>query len=122
MTAVSKNVYIPEPDEIVNKYNSTYKTIKMKLSDVKVDTFINFDVEKNDKDPEFKIGDHMWILKYKNIFAKGCIWLIWRSFCDLNVKSIVTWMYVIEHLKGEEVARTFYEKEFQNKEIKQSLG
>ena len=71
MTAVSKNVYIPEPDEIVNKYNSTCKTIKMKLSDFKVDTFINF-VEKNDKDPEFKVGDHMRILKYKNIFAKGC--------------------------------------------------
>ena len=29
----------------------------MKLSDVKVDTYIDFDVEKNDKNPEFKIDN-----------------------------------------------------------------
>ena len=26
----------------------------------------------NDKDPEFKVGDHVTISKYKNIFAKRC--------------------------------------------------
>ena len=25
----------------------------------------------NDKDPEIKVGDHVKISKYKNIFAKG---------------------------------------------------
>ena len=25
----------------------------------------------NDKDPKFKVGDHVKIYKYKNIFAKG---------------------------------------------------
>ena len=73
MTVVSKNVYIAKLDEIVNKYNSTYRTIRMKLRDVKVDTYIDFDVEKNGKDAEFKVGDHMRISKYKNIFAKGLI-------------------------------------------------
>ena len=29
----------------------------MKLSDVKVDTYIDFDVEINDKNPEFKIDN-----------------------------------------------------------------
>ena len=29
----------------------------MKLSDVKVDTYIDFDVLKNDKNPEFKIDN-----------------------------------------------------------------
>ena len=27
--------------------------------------------EVNDKDPKFKVGDHIRISKYKNIFAKG---------------------------------------------------
>ena len=31
----------------------------------------DFDVENNDKDPKFKVGDHVRISKYKNIFAKG---------------------------------------------------
>ena len=34
MTSVSKNVYIDQLDEIVNKYNNTYhSTIKIKLVD-----------------------------------------------------------------------------------------
>ena len=34
-------------------------------------TFIDFKKEVNDKDPKFKVGDHVRISKYKNIFAKG---------------------------------------------------
>ena len=29
MTSISKNVYIDKLDNIVNKYNNTYRTIKM---------------------------------------------------------------------------------------------
>ena len=42
MTSVSKNVCINILYEIVNKYSSTYSTIKMKLVDVKSSTYINF--------------------------------------------------------------------------------
>ena len=28
-------------------------------------------IKPNDKDPKFKVGDHVRIAKYKNIFAKG---------------------------------------------------
>ena len=28
--------------------------------------------EINDKDPKFKVGDHVGISKYKTIFVKGC--------------------------------------------------
>ena len=38
---------------------------------IKSRTYIDFDVENNDKDLKFKIGDHVRISKYKNIFAKG---------------------------------------------------
>ena len=52
MTVVSENVYINKLDEIVWKCNNTYRrTIKMKPADVKVDNYVDFDVEKNDKDP-----------------------------------------------------------------------
>ena len=72
MTSVSKNVYIDKLDDIVKKYNNTYHTsIKMKPVDVKDNTYIDFKKEVNDKDPKFKVGDHVRISKYKNIFAKG---------------------------------------------------
>ena len=62
MTSISKNVYIDKLDDIVNEYSSTYHTtIKMKLIDVKDNTYINTDKEVNDKDPKFKVGDRVRI-------------------------------------------------------------
>ena len=72
MTSISKNVYIDKLDDIVDEYNNTYhRTIKMKPIDVKDNTHINIDEEVNDNDPKFKVGDHVRISKYKNIFVKG---------------------------------------------------
>ena len=72
MTSISKNVYIDKLDDIVDEYNDTYHTtIKMKPDDVKDNTYVNADKEINNKDPKFKVGDHVRISKYKNIFAKG---------------------------------------------------
>ena len=74
MTSVSKNVYIDELDDIVNKYNNTYhRTIKLKSVDVKWNTYINSSKEINDKDSNFKIGVNVRISKYINIFVKGYI-------------------------------------------------
>ena len=73
MTSVSKNVYIDKLDDIVGEYNNTYhRTIKMKPVNVKDNTYIDFKKEINDKGPKFKVGDHVRISKYKNIFATGC--------------------------------------------------
>ena len=72
MTSISKNVYIDKLDDIVKKYNNTYHTsIKMKPVDVKDNTYIDFKKEINDKNPKFKVCDHVRISKYNNIFAKG---------------------------------------------------
>ena len=71
MTSISKNVYIDKLDDIVDEYNNTYHTaIKMKPINVKDNTYINTDKEINNKDPKCKVGDHVRISKYKNIFAK----------------------------------------------------
>ena len=43
----------------------------MKPVDVKENTYIDFKKEINKRDPKFKVGDHVRISKYKNIFAKG---------------------------------------------------
>ena len=72
MTSILKNVYVDKLDDIVNEYNNTYhRTIKMRPIDVKDNTYINTDKEVNDKDPKFKVGGHVRISKYKNIFVKG---------------------------------------------------
>ena len=56
MIAVSKNVYIDKLDDIGNEYNDTYhRTIKIKLVDVKDNTYIEFKKEVNDKDTKFKV-------------------------------------------------------------------
>ena len=72
MTAISKNVYINKLGDIVKEYNNTYHiSVKMKPVDVKHNTYINFEKEINNKHPKFKVGDHVRISKYKNIFTKG---------------------------------------------------
>ena len=69
MTGVWKNVYFDVLDDIVDKHNNTYhKTIKMKPIDVKSDSYAEYHVDSNEKDPKFKIGDHVRISKYKNIW------------------------------------------------------
>ena len=71
MTAISKNVYFDVLDDIVNKYNNTvHRTIKMKPIDVTSDSYAEYNEDSNEKDPKFKVGDHVRISKYKNIFVK----------------------------------------------------
>ena len=72
MTSISKNLYINKLDDIVNEYNNTYhRTIKIKPVDLENNTHIDSIKEVNYKDPSFKVGHHVRISKYKNIFAKG---------------------------------------------------
>ena len=100
-------------DVIVDEYNNTYhRSTKMKPTDVKDNAYIDFEKEVNDKDPKFKIGDHVRISKYKNIFAKGYM-ANWSEelFIIKKVKNTAPWTYVINDLNGEEIIGTFYEKE-----------
>ena len=50
MTSISKNVYINTLADMVYKCNNTYHiTIKMKPVDIKPNTYLDFNVENNDK-------------------------------------------------------------------------
>ena len=115
MTSISKNLYIDKLDDIVNEFNNTYhRTIKLKPVDVKNNIYIDSNKEVNDKDPKFKVGDHVRISKYKNIFAKGYT-PNWSEevFVIKKVKNTVPWTYVISDINGEEIIKTSYEKELQ---------
>ena len=71
LTSVSKNVYIDKLDDIINRYNSTHHSkTNMKHSDIKSNRYIDFIVEKSEKDTKLELGDHAIISKYKNDFAK----------------------------------------------------
>ena len=115
MTTVSKNVYYNVLDDIVKKYNNTrHSTIKMKPIDVKDNTYINTDKKINSKDPKFKVGNHVRISKYKNVFAKGYV-PNWSEevFVVNKIKNTVSWTYETNDLNGEKIIGSFYEKELQ---------
>ena len=110
-----KNVYISKLEDIVSEYNNTYhRTIKMKPIDVKDDMNIDSKKEVSDKDPKFKVGDHVRISKYENVFAKGYT-PNWSEevFIISKIKKTVPWTYVINDLNGKKIFGTFYEKELQ---------
>ena len=56
MTSLSKNVYIDKLFDIVNKYSNTYHSkIKMKLVDVKLNTYIDFILKIMKKIPDLQL-------------------------------------------------------------------
>ena len=113
MASVSKNVYFDVLDD--DNCNNTYhNTIKMKLIDVKSNSYAEYSIDFNAKDPKFKIGNHVGISKYKSIFAKvyASNWSE-EVFVISKIKNTVPWTYVINDLNGKEIVGTFYEKKLQ---------
>ena len=105
MTAISKNVYFDVLNDIVNKYNNTiHRTIKMKPIDVTDDSLAEYNEEFNKKGPKFKVGDHVRISKYKNIFAEGYVpnWSE-KVFIVNKMKNTVPWTYTISDLNSEQI-------------------
>ena len=95
-------MYIDKLDDIVDEYDNTYhRTIEMKPINVKDNTYINFGKEVNDKNDKFKVGGHVRISKYMNVFAKGCTPNYSEEYFVIEeVKNTVPWTYVIsEHIK-----------------------
>ena len=84
MTTISKNVYFDVLDDIVDEYNN----------------------------PEFKVGYHVRISKFKNVFPKRYT-PNWNEeiFIVKRIKNSVPWTYIINDLNGEEIVGSFYEKE-----------
>ena len=57
-------MYIDKLDDIVHKYNNKkHRTVKIKLIDVKDNTYVGFGKEVNDNNPKFKVRDNVRISK-----------------------------------------------------------
>ena len=52
-----QNIYFDVLDDIVGKYNNLYRrTIKMKPIDVRPDSYEEYNVDSNEKDPVFQVS------------------------------------------------------------------
>ena len=99
-------------DDIVDKCNNTvYRTIKMKPINVTWDFYAEYNEDSNEKDPKLKVGDHVRISKYKNIFAKGYT-QNWSEevFVISKIKNTFPWKYAISDVKGESIIRSLMKK------------
>ena len=123
MTAASKNVYFDVLDDIVNKCNNTvHRTIKMKSIDVASNSYAACSEDSNEKEPTFRVGDHVRVSKYKNIFAKGYTQNCSEEvFVVSKIKDTVPSTYVISDLNGEPWLELFM-KENCKKLVKKNLG
>ena len=83
----------------------------MKPIDVTGDSYVEYNEDFNKKGPKFKVGDHVSISKYKNIFAKGYV-LNWSEevFVVNEIENTVPWTYNINDLNGEKLLEQFMKK------------
>ena len=86
----------------------------MKPIDFISDSYAEYNEDFNKNKPTFKVGDHVRISKYENIFAKGYT-QNWPEevFIISKIKNTVPWTYVISDVNGEPITGSFYEKELQ---------
>ena len=90
--------------QLISKYNKGIRSLLCVID-------VSSKYSSNEKDPKFKVNDHVRISKYKNIFAKG-----YRSEeigIVKKIKKTVLWACIISDLKGEKIVGSFYEKELQ---------
>ena len=52
----------------------------MKPTDIKLSTYIDFDVENNDKDPKFEVDDHVRITNFKRFLQKFIFQSVLKKF------------------------------------------
>ena len=86
-------------DDIVNKHNNTvHRTIIMKSIDVTSGSYAEYVEDSNEKDPKFKVGDHVRTWKCKNIFLKGILKIGQKKFVSLSKLRIQsrghTWLVI----------------------------
>ena len=94
-----------------DKYNNTYhKKIKMKPIGVNSSKYIDFDVENNETDLKFKVGNHVTISIYKNILPKSYTPNWSKEVFIKKVKKTVSGTYVISGLNGGKLLESFMKK------------
>ena len=84
-------------------------------------TYIDFNKKNNKEDLKFKIGDHVRISKYKNIFAKGYV-PSWPEevFVIKMLKILCHWHMLLVILMVKKLLERFTKKNCK-KQINKSL-
>ena len=85
----------------------------MKPTDVTSESYAEYNEVSNITKPKFKVGDHVRISKYKNIFTKGYTQNWSEEVFVSKIINTVPQTYVISDLGGDKIAGSFYEKELQ---------
>lgn len=107
--------------ELVDEYNNTiHRTIQMRPIDVdqSAERQLKHLVYANEiriaRPPKFKVGDHVRISKYKNLFEKGYTpnWTA-EIFQVRKVRYTYPYTYLLQDYKGNEIIGGFYQHEIQ---------
>ena len=90
MISILKIIYIHKLGDIVNKYNTCHRIIKMTSTDVKSRKYIDFDVKNNDKDRKLEFGDQVQILKNIKAFLQSfVVWIGQKNFFSPTKSKIL---------------------------------
>ena len=95
---------------LINIIIQFIEALKWNQLTLHLDSYAEYNEDSNITKPKFKVGDHVRISKYKNIFAKGYTQNWSEVFVVSKIKDTLPWTYVISDLNGEKIAGSFYEK------------
>ena len=81
-------------------FDTVHQTIKMKPIDVTDDSYAEYNKDFNKKHPKFKVGNHVRISKYKELFIKDIVQIGQKKFLllvKLKIQlllhtQVMTWM------------------------------
>ena len=92
----------------------------MRPVDVNPSMYIDFSKENNKEGPEFKVGHHVKISKYKNIFAKCYVPDLSEKVYVIKKESKILFRghNFISDCKSKEIVGKFYGKELQESKSK----
>ena len=95
--------------------------MKMKLANIKLSTFIDFDKKNNKEDPKLKASDHISISKYKNIFAKDYA-LNWPKEVSVIPKlEVLCRRHMLLFILTVKKLLEYFRKTYCKKQIKKNL-
>ena len=121
MTSVSKNMFINNLVDTVNKYNNTYRKIKMMLAYVKSNMYIDFNKENKMEDPQFYVANQVKISTKKRILQMVTLQIGLKKFLPLKMlKNTVPWTLLLVILTVNKLLGDFTKKNYkkQSKESK----
>ena len=117
MTSISKNMYIDNLNDIAHKYSNTYhSTIKMKLADVKSNTYIDSRKGMKQKYPEFEIGDTVGGYQNIKIFLQNAMFQVGlKTFLWLKkLETLYRGNILLVILKAKKLLEPFTNNNYKN--------